>query len=198
MAYKNNLKESLMSEEITNSFSRQSYKLSYEYFETEVELEDKKVKAQLNSNLKYMSEQNIRDYILSKYIQVDEIEMDKLIKDLIIFKAYKAKIEKDLESAKSYWEFFGIHFAVFAALISVNYEIDDIVRDILIGLLFILLFKNICDSLKKDKEDTITYGILQTLDYAISILEAIKEDIYARPEKVLETKEFNFEVSNSD
>lgn len=197
MAYKNNLKESLMSEKIIDSWTDQSFKLSYDYYETKVELEGKKVKKELKSNLIEMSEKNIRDYISSKYIKVDEIEMDKLIKDLIILKGYKSKIEEDIESAKSYWEFFSIHFAIFAALISVNYEIHDIVRDIVIVILFLLMFKNIYDFIKKDKEDKITYGILRTLNYAISILEAIKEDSYAQSERVIDIKEFNNEIEYS-
>ena len=32
----------------------------------------------------------------------------------------------------------------------------------------------------------------------MSILETIKEDIYAFPERVLEPKEFNLEVSNAE
>lgn len=197
MAYKNNLKEPLMSEKIIDSWTDQSFKLSYDYYETEVELEGKKVKKELKYNLIEMSEQNIRDYISSKYIKVDEIEMEKLIKDLIILKGYKSKIEEDIESAKSHWVFYSIHFAFFAALISVNYEIHDIVRDIVIVILFLLMFKNIYDFIKKDKEDKITYGILRTLNYAISMLEAIKEDVYANPEKVIDVKDSNKEIEDS-
>lgn len=195
MAYKNNLKESLMSEEIADSFSKQSFKLSYETYESESE--DEKVIEELKSNLKEMSEQNIRDYISSNYIKKDEIEIEKLIKDLIILKGYKSKIEENIESAKSHWVFYSIHFAYFAALISVNYEIHDIVRDIVIGILFFLMLKNIYDFIKKDKKDKKTYGILRTLNYAISVLEAIKEDVYANPEKVIDVKDSNKEIEDS-
>lgn len=198
MKYKNKLKESLMSEEITDSFSRQNFKLSYEYFETEVELEDKKGIKEPNSNLEEMSEQNIRDYISSKYIEKDEIEMEKLIKDLIIFKAYKCEVEIRLDSSRVSLGFYASHFAIFAALLSVNFEISDIVRTIIIVFLFYYMTKNLRDYIEQDNVDDINYSILRSLNYAISILEAIKEDIYAKPEKVLETKEFNFEVSNSD
>lgn len=187
-----------MSEEITDSFSRQNFKLSYEYFETEVELEDKKGIKEPNSNLEEMSEQNIRDYISSKYIEKDEIEMEKLIKDLIIFKAYKCEVEIRLDSSRVSLGFYASHFAIFAALLSVNFEISDIVRTIIIVFLFYYMTKNLRDYIEQDNEDDINYSILRSLNYAISILEAIKEDIYAKPEKVLETKEFNFEVSNSD
>lgn len=196
MAYKNNLKGALMSEEITDSFSRQSYKLSYEYFETEIELEDKKENTEFKSNLEEMTEQNIRDYISSKYIKVDEIEMEKLIKDLIILKGYKTKIEEKIESSKSYWEFFSIHFAVFAAFLSVNSDISCIVRYATIAGLIFLMIRNMYDFNKRDKRDKTTYGILQTLNYAISILEVIKEDVYNCPEKVNDIKESNKEMVN--
>lgn len=185
-----------MSEKIIDSWTDQSFKLSYDYYETEVELEGKKVKKELKSNLIEMSEQNIRDYISSKYIKVDEIEMEKLIKDLIILKGYKSKIEEDIESAKSYWEFFSIHFGVFAAFLSINIDISDIMRDLILAGLIFLMIKNTYDFIKKDKEDKITYGILRTLNYAISILEAIKEDVYTRPEKVCDIKESNKEIVN--
>lgn len=197
MEYKNNLKEPLMSEKITDSWTDQSFKLSYDYFETEVELENKKEIKEPKSNLNEMSEQNIRDYISSKYIEKDEIEMEKLIKDLIVFKVYKTKIEEDLEFSKRSWESLAFQFAVFSAILSVNFKISKNYRYMVIGYLFFFMFKIPYDFSKEEKKDRETYGILRTLNYAISILEVIKEDIYARPEKVSE-KNFNFEVSNAD
>lgn len=198
MAYKNNLKESLMSEKIIDSWTEQSFKLSYDYFETEVESEDKKEIKEIKSNLEEMSEQKIRDYISSKYIKKDEIEMEKLIKDLIVFKAYKCEVETRLDSSKLSLSFYASHFTIFATFLSLNFKMSDIVRTIMIVFLFCYMIINLGVYIKQDNEDKINYGILQTLDYAISILETIKDDIYAFPERVLEPKEFNLEVSNAE
>ena len=194
MAYKNNLKESLMSEEITNSFSRQNFKLSYEHFETEVELEDKKEIKEPKSNLEEMSEQNIRDYISSKYIQVDEIEIENLVKDLIVFKICKCKLEAYINESNYIVSFSSLFFAIYALLLSLNDDFSKEGFTILNIFLFALLFFAVYRFFK----DGSKYRKLKTYSNAISILEAIKEDIYARPEKVLGTKEFNFEVNNLD
>lgn len=194
MAYKNNLKESLMSEEITNSFSRQSFKLSYEYFETEVKLEDKKGITEPKSNLEEMSEQNMRDYISSKYIQVDEIEIENLVKDLIVFKICKCKIEASINDSNYIISIGGLFFAIYGLILSLN---DDFSEEGLTGLTIFLFVLLILVAYRFFK-DSSKYNKLKIYGNAISILEAIKEDIYARPEKILETKKFNFEVSNSD
>lgn len=197
MAYKNNLKEPLMSEKITDSWTDQSFKLSYDYYETEVELEDKKENTESKSNLDEMTEQNIRDYISNKYIQADEIEMENLIKDLIILKGYKTRIEERLEFSKRSWESIAFCFAIFAAILSVNFKMSDNYRCLAIVFLFCCMFKIPYDIDKEKKEDRITYGILRTLNYAISILEAIKEDVYANPEKVIDVKDSNKEIEDS-
>ncbi|MDU1641893.1 hypothetical protein [Peptoniphilus harei] len=196
MAYKNNLKKLLMSEKITDSFTRQSYKLSYECFETEVELEDKKEIKELKSNLKEMSEQNIRDYISSKYIEKDEIEMEKLIKDLIILKAYKYKVERDLDYLNNSISFFGTLIGIYAILVSVNDDFSEMGKKIFSVFLIVLMFIEVYDFISGNRKSK--YNKLNIYNNAIDILEAIKEDIYACPEKVLKTKDFNFEVSNTD
>lgn len=196
MKYKNKLKESLMSKKIIDSWTDQSFKLSYDYYETEVELEDKKVKKESKSNLKEMTEQNIRDYISTKYIQVDEIEMEKLIKDLIILKGYKSKIEERLEFSKRSWESIAFCFAILAAILSVNFKMSDNYRYIVIGFLFCCMLIIPYDIDKDEQEDRITYRILRTLNYAISILEAIKEDAYAQSEIVTDIKESDKEIVN--
>ncbi|MDU1022743.1 MAG: hypothetical protein E7A44_02365 [Peptoniphilus harei] len=178
MAYKNNLKESLMSEKIVDSWAGQSFKLSYEYFETEVELEDKKVKEKLKSNLKYMSEQNIRDYISSKYIEEDEIEIENLIKDLIIFKLYKCKVETSINDSNYILSVGGLFFAIYALLLSLNDDFSEVglttLTIFLFALLFFVTYRFFKDSSKNNK--------LKIYRNAISILEAIKEDVYAQSE----------------
>lgn len=194
MKYKNKLKESLMSEEIIDSWRDQSFKLSYDYYETEVELEDKKEINEPKSNLEEMSEQNIRDYISSKYIQVDEIEIENLVKDLIVFKICKCKLEGYINESNYIVSFSSLFFAIYALLLSLNDDFSKEGFTILNIFLFALLFFAVYRFFK----DGSKYKKLKTYSNAISILEAIKEDIYARPEKVLRTKEFNFEVNNSD
>ena len=65
-------------------------------------------------------------------------------------------------------------------------------------ILNIFLFALLFFAVYRFFKDGSKYRKLKTYSNAISILEAIKEDIYARPEKVLGTKEFNFEVNNLD
>lgn len=195
MAYKNNLKESLMSEEITDSFSRQSYKLSYETFETEIELEDKKVIEELQSNLKEMSEQNIRDYISSKYIKKDEIEMEKLIKDLIIFKAYKCEVERTMDYYNDLTAFIGSFcIGIFGILVSINNEFSKLGYILFTLELIVFLVFAISKFLNFNKESK--YNKLKTYSNAIDILESIKEDVYNCPEKVCDIKESNKEIVN--
>lgn len=194
MKYKNKLKESLMSEKIIDSWKEKSFKLSYDYFETEVESEGKKEIKKHKSNLEEMSEQNIRDYISSKYIKVDEIEIEKLIKDLIIFKLYKNKILTSINDSNYIISVGGLFFAIYALIFSLNDDFSEVGLAGLTIILFVLLFFVACrffkDSSKNNK--------LKIYGNAISILETIKEDIYAFPERVLEPKEFNLEVSNAE
>lgn len=185
-----------MSEKIIDSWTDQSFKLSYDYYETEVELEDKKEIKEPKSNLNEMSEQNIRDYILTKYIQVDEIEMENLIKDIIIFKAYKCEIERDMDYLNNSISFFGTLIGIYAILVSVNNdftEAGNIFFNVFLLVAMIIAVYEFINGNKKSK-----YNKLKTYSNTIDILEAIKEDIYARPEKVSETKKFNFEVCNAE
>lgn len=178
MKYKNKLKESLMSEEIIDSWTEQSFKLSYEYFEAEVELEDKKVTTKLKSNLKHMSEKNIRDYISSKYIEKDEIEIENLVKDLIVFKLYKSKIETSINDGNYIISVSGLFFAIYALLLSLNDDFSEVgftlLTIFLIGLLIFVAYRFFKDSSKNNK--------LKIYRNAICILETIKEDFYAQSE----------------
>lgn len=179
-----------MSEQILDSFSRQSFKLSYEYFETEIELEDKKVNTKIKSNLENMSEQNIRDYISSKYIKKDEIEIEKLIKDLVILKGYRCEIEKTMDYYNGLTSLAGSFLiGIFGILVSINNEFSKLGYILftieLIALAIYVIFKIL------NFNDEKKYNKLKTYSNAIDILEAIKEDAYAQLERVTDIKKPN-------
>ena len=180
MEYKNNLGKKLTIKNCSDFDS--THKLAY----GKKNLGNKKV-------------EEIEDYIEENYIKNDTVEYENLIKDLISFKAFKRELEGKINDRK---EIFGL-LAVVAAILAVMMEpvqISDETRffimvlicGILLATFYYLLWRFML------REKNSKYNKIYSVNYAISILEAIKEDIYARFDKVLETKEFNLEVSNAD
>lgn len=152
-----------------------------------------------NKNLGNKKVEEIEDYIEEYYINKDTIEYENLIKDLISFKAFKRDLEGKINDKR---EIFGL-LAVAAAIFAVMMEPDQISDEtkfffmaLIAGILYATFIYFLWRFMLKEKNSK--YNKIYSVNYAISILEAIKEDIYARSERVLETKEFNFEVSNSD
>ncbi|WP_282924753.1 hypothetical protein [Peptoniphilus genitalis] len=180
MGYKNNLGKKLIIKNCSDFDS--SHKLAY----GKNKILSKKV-------------EEIEDYIEENYIKKDTIDYENLIKDLISFKAFKRELEGKISDMREIFALLAVVAAILAVMMEPEQISDETSFSIMVlisGILLATFYYFLWRFMLREKNSK--YNAIYSVSYAISILEAIKEDIYIHPEKVLETKEFNFEVSNAD
>lgn len=216
MAYKNNLGNKLEVERFSG-FSR-SYELKYE-MDYKLGLIQKIKKScsdkPLNS-LVIMSKKEIEDYIDNYYIKEENIEEEDLISDLITCKSYKEKLDLSFKLDGLILSCLAILIAIITVMMSVILTVADteiglsisgshitgkitssagstntIVNGsgFLIFFFLVILFIYI-----KWFVEAIPTNKINSLNNAIYILEAIKEDIYFQKEEESKEDECRYRV----
>lgn len=71
-----------------------------------------------NINPRFMSIKNMDEYLRSNYIDVTVIDKEKIITDLVIFKAYEGEIEKNIRRKNYFNDFMSSVMTVFITVIT--------------------------------------------------------------------------------
>lgn len=169
-----------------------------------------------------MDNEDIICYIQKKYLNQLYIEKDMLINDLVIFKTYRDNLEIETENDKDFPILLSTFLTVYIAFLSMEiadktiyleefFKLKEANKDttaisnklsktsgnILAIISVILIISVIVVSFlsfrngRKSKRNK-----LKTLNDAIYILEAIRDDIYNDPIKVSGTRKFDIEIDN--
>lgn len=189
MAYKNTLKDIITTEKIADNNIRRDFELSYETYESKIKIGNNEVKKELKSDLRSMTNKNIMEYIRNSYIIKDEIEIGKLINDLVIFKTYKYNFEISLDDDNYLMNVFGIQIAILTIVFMMDSDDTFVLKMIKISILSVLIYKNWKSYYDERLKETSKLNRLRTINNAVNILEAIKEDIYNN-EKTTVSNEF--------
>lgn len=140
-------------------------------------------------NINRLNIDQIKDYIFKNYYgklnKPEEIDRDKLLNDLVVFKAYKEDLEINIKNDNLFKEFFELLLKVVTIFISLNSIIEKIDVNIerskglvidlgfltilMIGFLLIWIFMTIGKNSDSSR--------LKVVNYGIYTLEAIKEDM---------------------
>lgn len=148
-----------------------------------IKLVDKKVSYELSydktKDLKNFKRIEMLDYINGYYINGDDLEIEKLINDLITFKTYKDELNLIIENQNA---FFGVLALLLAILsISTSFKQDHLSNIIalailvILGLLVILIFVTYIN-FRENKNSN--FNKLKVVNNAIHVLEDIRDYDY--------------------
>lgn len=140
-------------------------------------------------NINRLNIDQIKDYIFKNYYgklnKPEEIDRDKLLNDLVVFKAYKEDLEINIKNDNLFKEFFELLLKVVTIFISLNSIIEKIDVNIerskglvidlgfltILMIVFLLLW--IFMTIGKNSDSS----RLKVVNYGIYTLEAIKEEM---------------------
>ena len=143
-------------------------------------------------NINRLNIDQIKDYIYKNYYgkfnKLQEIERDKLLNDLVVFKAYKEDLEINIKNDSLIKDIFTLFISVLGIYVSIPSILQEIGTNrletanngdtiILIGFatIFIVVFSVIWVFIRTDKKSD--SSILKVVNYGIYTLEAIKEEM---------------------
>lgn len=130
----------------------------------------------LLSNPKYMTNDDIINYFNVNYKDKDNIDIGKLVNDLVVFKAYKYDCELSLEDVGYIINTFSILLLIFSLISSIlsNNSISYITGRIIAYLFMYLLVDMTYEFIFKKYKKNSTYNKLGTINYVISVLEVLE------------------------
>lgn len=195
MAYKNIFKDVLKTNKIDKT--KRDFELSHTV---------KMDKGNLTQNPRNMTIEQISDYITVNYTNKKTILKKDLIKDLVEFKSYKEYLEIAIEESSFLFNYFGIIISLYASLFAMSVTSDKTYEkfsisifplniifgeiektglsksSIELGLMLVLSLgiSLVFAFIKTDKKSS--SNRLKTVDNAVFILEAIKDDMYNNPD----------------
>lgn len=143
-------------------------------------------------NINRLNIDQIKDYIYKNYYgkfnKLQEIERDKLLNDLVVFKAYKEDLEINIKNDSLIKDIFTLFISVLGIYVSIPSILQEIGTNrletanngdtiILIGFatIFIVVFSVIWVFIRTDKKSDSSR--LKVVNYGIYTLEAIKEEM---------------------
>lgn len=144
------------------------------------------------SNIKDLNINQIKCYLHNYYYgklnKLQEIERDKLLNDLVVFKAYKEDLEINIKNDSLIKDIFTLFISILGIYVSMPSILQEIDANsiekanneetkILIGFatLFIILFSVIWVIIRTDKKSDSSR--LKVVNYGVHTLEAIKEEM---------------------
>lgn len=128
------------------------------------------------SNPKYMTKDDIISYCKVNYKDKDNIDIGKLVNDLVVFKAYKYDCELSLADVGYIISTFSILLLIFSLIASIfSYNSEEYVTGDIVAYLFLFLLVDMGYEfiVKRYKKNSI-YNKLGTINYVISILEVLE------------------------
>lgn len=143
-------------------------------------------------NINRLNIDQIKDYIYKNYYgklnKPEEIDRDKLLNDLVVFKAYKEDLEINIKNDSLIKDIFTLFISVLGIYVSIPSILQEIGTNrletanngdtiILIGFatIFIVVFSVIWVFIRTDKKSDSSR--LKVVNYGIYTLEAIKEEM---------------------
>lgn len=200
MAYKNNLKDYLTTEKISDNEIGRSLELSYRFYESTDKFENNQTCENPISDIRKISNAGLTEYIKINYLEKDDVDRGKLVNDLVVFKTYKYNIKLFIDDDNYFINVLAAQISVMSimfVILSFEEESAKIVLTIcailicFIGLNYKLYYDN---RLKKES----LFNRIKTVNNIVNILEALNNDLYNNPLEAPECKDFNLEVSNSE
>lgn len=200
MKYKNNLKDYLTTEKISDNEIGRTLELSYRFYEFTDKFENNQTCKNPISNTRKISNAGLTEYIKINYLEKDEIDRGKLVNDLVVFKTYKYNIQSYIDDDNYFLNVLAVQISVLSilfVLLSLDEESGKYVYIICTFLFSAMGFnwKLYYDNrIKKDSD----FNRIKTVDNIVNILEALNNDLYNNPVEVHEYKDFNLEVSDAE
>ncbi len=212
MAYKNTFKDVLKISK--NRRKKRDFELSKAV---------KRKKGKTIKNLSYISISEIHDYITDNYTNEKTVFKENLIKDLVAFKSYKEYLEINTKEESFFFSFIGQFISIYSALLAISITNNKLIEKFSISIfpisinfggigktglsentvtilfmlfviaIFLLIFVFINTGKKSDNNR------LRTVNNAIFILEALKEEIYNNPKcRIEDEKDEDQEIEIED
>lgn len=169
----------------TNFIDNINYKLSYAY---KVE---KGNKTNTLYSIKNLNIYQIKEYIYKNYYvepiynnyyvkssRVKIINRDKLLKDLVVFKAYKEDLEISIKNDNLFIVFITISLNMLSIIVDVGTKLKNLNKENLVDIFFVIGYFLVVLSIwmiitKGKKSDS---SRLKVVNYGIHTLESIKEE----------------------
>lgn len=154
-----------------------NYKLSFEY-----EVKNTDTITTINN----LNINQIKDYINKNYYEkfnkIDDIDRDKLIKDLVVFRGFKEELEINLKNEDLFSFFMMFLLNITSVVLNLNKSLQIVDSKIIVDTMFlitiILGFSIIWLFIRTGKKSDSSR--LKVVNYGLQTLEVIKEEIDAK------------------
>lgn len=135
------------------------------------------------SSINKLNIDQIKEYIYNNYYvkssRVETINRDKLLKDLVVFKAYKEDLEINIKNEDLFTVFMTLLLNITSIVLNLNTSLKLINSEVIVGLMIVItiilafsvMWLLIRTGVKSDSSR------LKVVNYGIHTLEAIKEDM---------------------
>lgn len=156
------------------------------------------------SNINELNINQIKFYLHRNYYEKlntpKEIDRDKLLNDLVVFKAYKEDLELNIKNNNLFIVFITIFLNIISIFVNVGIALKNLNDETLAGIffliIFVLVFSLIWTNITTGKKSNSSK--LKVVNYGIYMLEAIKEDNYQQSDGNDIMKEEKSELNKND